>query len=142
MVSEIVVAHRDRLARFAFDLLEHIFKACGVKLVVDDPDSESGHAVRDDSQQLAEDLLSIVHVFSCRQYGKRKYGKKRLGSEGVNGLQGSSIVYQEHAGSEVSGIALGEAKDHGEGQIKRRKRSTTTATAKIYQETTEAGVVE
>jgi predicted site-specific integrase-resolvase len=27
-------------------------------------------------EELASDLLSIVHIYSCRQMGKRKYGRK------------------------------------------------------------------
>jgi predicted site-specific integrase-resolvase len=27
--------------------------------------------------ELAEDLLSIVHIYSCRQMGKRSYSKNR-----------------------------------------------------------------
>ena len=40
-VSEVVVAHRDRLSRFGFELFEWIFKRFGVKLVVLDQASGS-----------------------------------------------------------------------------------------------------
>ena len=39
-ISEIVVAHRDRLCRFAFELLEWIFSSNGIKLVVLNEDKE------------------------------------------------------------------------------------------------------
>lgn len=70
-ISEIVVAHRDRLCRFAFELLEWIFKRNGVKLVVFD--EEKDHS---SDQELTDDILSILHVYSCRQMGKRRYKNK------------------------------------------------------------------
>jgi predicted site-specific integrase-resolvase len=38
-ISQIVVAHRDRLCRFAFELLESIFKINGVELLVLDEET-------------------------------------------------------------------------------------------------------
>lgn len=71
-VEEIVVAHRDRLCRFAFELLEFIFKFSNTKLLVLNDDQE-----KSSEQELAEDLLSIVHVYSCRNMGKRRYSKNQ-----------------------------------------------------------------
>jgi predicted site-specific integrase-resolvase len=71
-VSEVVVAYRDRLCRFAFELVEWLLSLHGVKLVVLNEDLEGS-----ESGELAEDLLSIVHVFNCRIQGRRKYqGRK------------------------------------------------------------------
>ena len=70
LVSEVVVAYRDRLCRFAFELIEWQLQQNGVKLVVLDPGMES------ENSELANDLMSIVHVFNCRMQGKRKYKKK------------------------------------------------------------------
>jgi putative resolvase len=70
VVEEVVVAHRDRLCRFGFELLEFTFKSCKVKLhVCNNPSSESSEA------DLADDILSIVHVYSCRNMGRRRYSK-------------------------------------------------------------------
>lgn len=66
-VKEIVVAHKDRLCRFGFDLLEWFFIKNNVKIVVLD-DSKSSP-----QQELVTDLLSIITVFSCRIHGLRKY---------------------------------------------------------------------
>lgn len=67
-VKTIVVAHRDRLCRFGFELLEHVFETCGVKLLVLNGEQHSST-----SNELVEDLLSIIHVFNCREMGKRRY---------------------------------------------------------------------
>jgi len=68
-VEKIIVAHRDLLCRFGFELLEQIFKICKVQLMVLDKDEQ-----KSSSDELAEDLLSIIHVFNCKQMGKRRYG--------------------------------------------------------------------
>ena len=60
-ISEVVVAHRDRLSRFAFELLEWIFKRNGVKLVV--LNEEKDHS---SDKDLTDDILSIIHVYSNR----------------------------------------------------------------------------
>ena len=70
-VEEVVVAHRDRLCRFAFELVEWILVSNGCRLVVLD----QGMAASQHSE-LAEDLLAIVQVFDRRANGRRKYGKK------------------------------------------------------------------
>ena len=70
-LKQLVVAHRDRLCRFAFELLQWILEKNEVKLVVLDSQTCS------EESELAQDLLSIIHVFSCRQMGKRRYKKKQ-----------------------------------------------------------------
>jgi predicted site-specific integrase-resolvase len=70
-ISEVVVAHRDRLCRFAFELLEWIFKRNGVKLVV--LNEEKDHS---SDKDLTDDILSIIHVYSNRKIGKRTYKYK------------------------------------------------------------------
>ena len=72
-IREVVVTHRDRLCRFGFELLEYIIKKGGGTLVVIDDEK---HKTSD--QELAEDLLSIIHVYSCRQMGKRSYSGRKL----------------------------------------------------------------
>jgi putative resolvase len=72
LISEVVVAYRDRLCRFAFELVEWILHLHGVKLVV-------LHQNMDASEQseLADDLLSIIQVFNCRLQGRRKYSHRK-----------------------------------------------------------------
>jgi predicted site-specific integrase-resolvase len=67
-VSQVVVAHRDRLARFGFELFQHLFQRFGVTLtVLSDPD------IKEPARELATDLLSIITVFTARYYGSRGY---------------------------------------------------------------------
>jgi predicted site-specific integrase-resolvase len=71
-IGEVVVAHRERLSRFGFDLINLIVTKAGgrVSVVQDDHNRTS-------EQELAEDLLSIVHIYSCRQMGKRSYKQRK-----------------------------------------------------------------
>jgi len=70
LIEEVVVAHRDRLARFCFELLYWILDKNGTKLVVlNDEVSED--------EKLSDDIMSIIHIFSCRKMGARKYKKNR-----------------------------------------------------------------
>lgn len=70
-LEELVVAHRDRLARFSFELVQWILEFNKVKLVVlEQPD------YKNDNTELADDLMSIIHVYSCRTMGKRRYASK------------------------------------------------------------------
>lgn len=66
----LVVACRDRLVRFGFELFEWLVESNGGKIVVLD------NTVHCPESELTADLLSIIHVFSCRMHGLRKYGKK------------------------------------------------------------------
>lgn len=67
-VQEIVVAHKDRLCRFAYELIEFICSSNGCKIIILDQEK-----FKSKEQELAEDIMSIITVFSCRKYGSRKY---------------------------------------------------------------------
>jgi excisionase family DNA binding protein len=71
-IGEIIVAHRDRLSRFGFDLINLFVQKSGGKITVLEDNKITTSEI-----ELAEDLLSIVHIYSCRQMGKRSYSKKR-----------------------------------------------------------------
>ena len=69
-IESIIIAHKDRLCRFGYEMLENIFERYNVKI----------HLINDErlspEQELCQDLTSIVHVFSSRLYGLRKYKNK------------------------------------------------------------------
>lgn len=75
-VGNVVIAHRDRLSRFAFDLISRnkvaqIITDNGGKIITINSSSTGSS-----EQELAEDLMTIVHIYSCKQMGKRSYAKK------------------------------------------------------------------
>jgi putative resolvase len=65
----LVVAHKDRLARFGVELIEHMLTINGCQLLVLNDDVRKS----DPQRELTEDLLAIIHIFSCRLYGQRRY---------------------------------------------------------------------
>jgi putative resolvase len=67
-IAEVVVSHRDRLCRFAFELIEWIFVKNNTKLVVLDKTE-----YKSESDELAEDVLAIIQVFACKEMGRRRY---------------------------------------------------------------------
>ena len=72
-VEEVVVTSKDRLCRFGNELIEYIFKKFGGRLQVI---NTIEHESKTPNEELAEDLLSIVTVFTARYHGSRKYAKK------------------------------------------------------------------
>ena len=65
---QLVIAHRDRLCRFGIGTIQYLVEQNGGELVVLD---KSVHG--SPSEELTADLLSILHVFSCRMHGLRRY---------------------------------------------------------------------
>lgn len=68
-VSTLVIAHKDRLARFGFELLRHLCEAHNCELLVINDEKLSPE------REMVEDLMTIVHCFSSRLYGLRNYKK-------------------------------------------------------------------
>ncbi|HWL26497.1 MAG TPA: IS607 family transposase [Ureibacillus sp.] len=69
-VKTIIVAHKDRFVRFGYEWFEDFLRKCGVDIIIVNNESLSPQ------EELIQDLISIIHVFSCRIYGLRKYKKK------------------------------------------------------------------
>ena len=69
-VSEIYVTYKDRFVRFGFDWFNTFCEKHDAKIIVLNQSSTSPE------QELAEDLLNIVTVFSARNPGLRTYKKQ------------------------------------------------------------------
>lgn len=68
-IDTIYIAYPDRFIRFGFDWFQHLCEKFNTKIVV------VNNVKLSPEQELTEDLLNIIHVFSCRSYGLRKYKK-------------------------------------------------------------------
>ena len=69
-VETIYVTYKDRFVRFGYDWFERLAQKFNTQIVVlNNPDLSP-------QEELTEDLLSIIHVFSSRLSGLRKYKKK------------------------------------------------------------------
>lgn len=69
-VKEVVVTYSDRLVRFGIDLIRWICEQNDCQLVV------LNKIALSPERELVEDILAIVHIFSCRLYGLRKYKRQ------------------------------------------------------------------
>ena len=64
-VDRIIVLYKDRLIRFGYDLIEYICKLNDTKIEIVDNSTISKE------QELTEDLMQIITVFSNKLYGAR-----------------------------------------------------------------------
>ncbi len=69
-VGTLVIAHRDRLTRFGYDLLAHLCTVQQCEVLVLNQETLSPE------QEMVQDLMTIMHCFSSRLYGLRNYRKK------------------------------------------------------------------
>ncbi len=66
-IRRIVVAHKDRFARFGFDHFRWLCEQHGCEVVV------LNETTLSPEREMVEDVLAILHCFSSRLYGLRKY---------------------------------------------------------------------
>ena len=69
-ISTIIITHKDRFIRFGYDWFESFLAKFNVEIIVVNNESLSPQ------EELVQDIISILHIFSCRIYGLRKYKKK------------------------------------------------------------------
>ena len=77
-VAKIFITYKDRLVRFGFELIEWICNQFNTEIVVLNDRQSSPE------KEMVSDLISIIHVFSCRIYGLRKYKTKIKGDTDVS----------------------------------------------------------
>ena len=69
-VDTIYITHKDRFVRFGYSWFERLLSKFNVTIIVVNNEALSPQ------EELVQDIISILHVFSCRIYGMRKYKKK------------------------------------------------------------------
>jgi predicted site-specific integrase-resolvase len=74
-IDTIYVLYKDRLVRFGFELIQKIAELHDTKIVVLDNEDKTKE------QELVEDLMQIITVFSCRLHGKRAAKTRQLMSD-------------------------------------------------------------
>lgn len=70
-VERVVITHKDRLSRVGFELFYHLFKKYHCEIVVM---SEVGSS-KLDSEEVFEEIVSLLHCYSMKLYSKRKVQK-------------------------------------------------------------------
>ena len=71
-VDKIVIMYKDRLVRFGYELLENICMKHNTTIEIID------NTERTEEQELVEDLIQIITLFSCRLQGKRAHKAKKI----------------------------------------------------------------
>ena len=64
-----MITHKDRFIRFGYEWFERFLGKYNVKIIVVNNETLSPN------EELVQDIISILQVFSCRVYGMRKYKK-------------------------------------------------------------------
>mgnify|MGYP003294450359 CR=1 FL=1 len=93
-IKTIVVTHKDRFVRFGYDWFEKFCMKFHTTIVVVNNEELSPQ------EELVQDIVSILHVFSCRLYGLRKYKKQikedeELAKELQNGNKSNSRTKEQ-----------------------------------------------
>ena len=74
-VEKIVVLYKDRLIRFGYELIENLCNKFGTIIEIID------NTEKMEQQELVEDLVQIITVFSCKLQGKRANKARKLVKE-------------------------------------------------------------
>ncbi len=68
-INEVIIAYKDRLARFGYDLIEIILKEhSNANIIILNKTEE-----KTTEQELTEDIISIMNVYVAKINGLRKY---------------------------------------------------------------------
>ena len=70
-VERVVITYKDRLSRVGFELFYHLFRKYNCEIVVI---SEIG-SEKLDSEEIFEEIVSLLHCYLMRLYSKRKIQK-------------------------------------------------------------------
>ena len=71
-INKLVVAYKDRLTRFGFDLIEDLLKEYSNCDIVVENDKED----KEPKEELVDDVLQILNVYTAKMNGLRKYKNK------------------------------------------------------------------
>jgi putative resolvase len=67
-LSELVITYKDRLCRIGYDMLEHILKKYSrTEIIIENAE------IKTTNQEITEDLIEIITVYSSRLHGSRSY---------------------------------------------------------------------
>lgn len=75
-INRIVINYKDRLLRYGYEIIEHLCKIYGVEIEIVNLTEDKIY-----EEELVEDVLSIITVFSSKLYGSRSHKAKKIISE-------------------------------------------------------------
>ena len=74
-IKTVYISFKDRLTRFGFNYFKEIFKNNNTEIVILDSNEETN---KDFQQELAEDLISVIHHYSTKLYSNRRKKIKEI----------------------------------------------------------------
>ena len=75
-VERLVLTHKDRLLRFGSELIFSLCEQFGTEVVIINRTEDSTF-----EEDLAQDVLAIITVFSARLYGSRSHKNRKIVEE-------------------------------------------------------------
>ena len=78
-IEEIIIAYKDRLARFGYDMIEHIITkySKGKIIIINKKEEETP------LDEVTKDIVSIMNIYTAKINGLRKY--KKIMTDEING---------------------------------------------------------
>ena len=70
-IKIIAISNKDRFIRFGYDWFEKFCERFHTKIIIVNNEALSPN------EEFVQDIISILHVFSCRLYGLRKYKNQK-----------------------------------------------------------------
>jgi len=95
-VITLVVAYKDRLARFGIDVVRQVLEKHGGKLVV------LNEVTLSPEEELVNDICSIARCFSCRLHGLRAYKDQIKKDKNLSGRRSTETIKEVVSRSEES----------------------------------------
>lgn len=71
-VDKVVILYKDRLLRFGYEIIEYIASLYNCEIEIID------NTEKTEQQELVEDMIQIITVFSCKLQGKRANKAKKM----------------------------------------------------------------
>ena len=84
--ERLVITHKDRLLRFGAELVFRLCELQGIEIVIVHQGEQPSF-----EEELAQDVLEIITVFSARLYGSRSHQSKQLLDALANDGEGSVV---------------------------------------------------
>ena len=77
-INKLVIAHKDRLVRFGYELIEDLIKkySNGEIIIINEKEKN-----KNPQEELVNDVLQIMNVYVAKMNGLRRYKKKDINEE-------------------------------------------------------------
>jgi len=75
-INRFIINYKDRLIRYGYEIIENICELNGVEIEIINHTEDKTY-----EEELVEDVLSIITVFSSKLYGSRSHKIKKIKEE-------------------------------------------------------------